>query len=264
MVKFKTMQQIVGGFLLFTILALVFAIFYMVKEKRYFESKSHYYSYLERGDGLSPNTPVILKGINIGYLDEIEINEENKIVINFSVFPEYKRFFRGKTYIKIGSVSLLGGKMIEVMNDNSGEEIPSWSRIFTENDPEMKKIIEENKKLQNQDDANAKIASILLNVDEITGNLKIITRDIKEQKGKLNAALSNVNNITSNVAHITGEIKETTPAIKKSILDTQSTVENVDEMVKGIRKNSLMQLFGVNQKEENVKTEMSWDPRENK
>lgn len=261
--KLPYIQRAVGIFLISAALILTAALFYMIREKRVFESKLHFYTLLDRGDGITSGTPVMYKGIPAGNVTEASLNEEGKISVTFEMFPEFKKHLKGFSFVKIGSASLLGGKILDMVTSDTGDILPNWAYIPSNDDPAIKAYLSSPEyRKQHQDDQNTKIANILNNVEVITGNLKNISSDFRNPESGISSALNNVKRITSNMAQITGEIKSASPEIRQSIQDTQSTIENVNKIVKSARKGPLIRMIGKEEETESSAPLFDMDPRD--
>jgi ABC-type transporter Mla subunit MlaD len=236
--RFKYLHQIVGAFLFISFAILVIAGYLMASEKKLFEKMVAYHTVIDRGDGISTHTSLTLKGIEIGYIDDIHMTDDGQIHVSFKVYPEFAGHIRGFTYVKIGSASLLGGKMIEIIPSVSGQIVATGTKLPTDKDQIVQDYLAK-QDIKPSDDTSQKINSILANVEVITHNLKIISGQFKNPDGSIQMSLHNIANITGNVAVITGALKEKTPEVKSIIVDAKSAAQDTNQMIHATKESTV-------------------------
>jgi len=236
--RFRFIHQIVGVFLFLSLSILVVAGYIMAGEKKLFEKMTEYYTVIDRGDGISTNTNVTLKGIDIGYINDIHMTDESRIYVAFSVYPEFARHIKGFTYVKIASASLLGGKVVEIVPSESGAIVVSGTKLPSDKDKEVQEFLAR-QDIKPSDDNTQKINAILANVEVITHNIKVLTGQAKSPDGSIQASLLNVANITKNVADLTGALQERTPELKSIIIDAKSAAQDSSQMIRATRESTV-------------------------
>lgn len=237
--RFQRMHVTVGIFLLLSMALLVIAGYFMASTKKLFARKVAYHTVLDRGDGISTTTSLTMKGIDIGSITDIYMNEAGKIVVHFEVFPEFATQLRGFTYVKISSTSLLGGKTVEIIPSASGSPVPGGSRLPTDRDPEVDDYLTKNDLKKPADDTSQKINAILENVEVMTGNFRVLSAQAKQPEGNMQRSLANVEKITADVAAITGALKEKTPEMQSVVVDAKTATQDASQMIRSSKESAL-------------------------
>lgn len=232
MVTYKRMHQLAGGLILSSITILCMTIFYMAKEERIFETMIKYHTKFKRVDGISNTADVMFHGINIGYINDVYMDRNAYVVVEFKVKPEFYKHIKGFTYVRLYSPSLIGGKVLEIVPSDTGSVVKTGSFIPSIEDEEVRKLLESDEyAAKRENDVNENIENIIQNVETITQNLKHLSNEINQPNSHLKKTLQNVQKITSDVSHVSKTIRQTSPEIQKSVLDTQKTITNVNQMV---------------------------------
>lgn len=78
---------------------------------------------LVEGQGLEPGLPVMVHGIRIGELDEVELTPKNRVAASFHVLPRYVKNIRADATIVLVPPPFLGKPTVEVLPGTS--KVPS-------------------------------------------------------------------------------------------------------------------------------------------
>lgn len=233
--KYKFRQQMVGGFILVTLVIALGGMYNVALERRIFSRRHNYFTVLDRGDGISSRTVITMKGIEVGSVDDVTMNEDAKIIVRFSVFPEFRQHLKGFTYLKFAGGSVIGGRQIEIVPEGKGPIVADNSKIPSSEDSEVKERVARGELELEESDPTKQVASILANVDAITANLKRTTAQM-EPGGDISRTIASMARVSENLDKITGTLKQTTPEIQKTVIDTQNTVEDASKVVNATRR----------------------------
>jgi phospholipid/cholesterol/gamma-HCH transport system substrate-binding protein len=237
------MNQVVGAFIILASGILILSSFYLIKEKKLFEKMKNFYTYLNRGDGVSPSTKIYLKGIEIGYVTEVYMEDNGRIMVHFQIFPKFAGQLRGVSYLKVASGSFIGGKQLEIMPSSTGDIVADGSWIMSEDEEVIQKLQEKGQLKEKEGDMNKKIDGILNDVKEIVKNIKFTTTEMRSPESDIQRTLGNVRNITANIAQLTEALAKTTPEIKQIVVDSQSAISETNKLVKSTRKSRWIKMF---------------------
>lgn len=242
-VRFSRMQQIAGVFVILALTIILFSSVYIIKDKKLFVSMIDVYTNLLRGDGISTTTKVVYKGIDVGYVNDMQLADNNRIKVHMKIYPEFWKHFRGFTYVKIVSGSIIGGKQLELIPEDKGAPLEKGSWLLSENDERVKKMLEGGQIKGKEQDMNKKIMSILSDVEVIIKNVKKMTIEMQQDNSDYKKILVNVRNITGNVAKVTEVLAKTSPEIKQMVVDSQSAIKEANRMVKATQKSGLFKML---------------------
>ena len=87
--KIRFADQIVGLFIILSIVCIVFVIITLGHSNRWFSRDLSYYTVLPSAGGLSNNMPVQYRGFTIGNVTDFYLNEDDDVEVVFLIFEEY-------------------------------------------------------------------------------------------------------------------------------------------------------------------------------
>ena len=228
--KFKHLEKIVGVFLTVVILVVIAVIVIIGREQRWFEKQKIYSTKFFRGEGLSPGMLVAIKGIQIGEVKTVYLNEDNWIEVTFSVYEEYADRIRKDSVVKINA-PLIGGKVIEIIP--GGTDMPvleTGSLIWSKDTEEGSRILKERKREEIPDE----ITRIINNIEVLTYNLSSSegslnqTLDLlKEFLARLSSEESSLNKTLASLEDITSSISESEGSLGKFMDDNYELYNSV-------------------------------------
>jgi phospholipid/cholesterol/gamma-HCH transport system substrate-binding protein len=214
--RFKNLEKIVGVFLTVVILVIIAVIVIIGREQRWFEKQKIYSTKFFRGEGLSPGMSVGIKGIQIGEVKTVYLNEDNWIEVTFSVYEEYADRIRKDSVVRINA-PLIGSKVLEIIP--GGKDMPvleTGSLIWSKDSDEGNRILMERKREEKPDE----ITRIINNVELLTYNLssdegnlnqtldlmKELLSQLTSEEGSLHKTLSSMENITTSISDSEGSL----------------------------------------------------------
>ncbi len=110
----KNTERLAGVFVL-SILGILIAVFLFIgSQQRFFSEKYTLKTVLNEGYGLKPGVPVNLAGIEVGKIESIDFNDENKIEVVLSIQKSFQERIREDSVITVVSLGLMGSKMLEI------------------------------------------------------------------------------------------------------------------------------------------------------
>jgi len=221
-------DQIVGTLILLALAILVFVIFMLGKNQRWFEHDSQYKAYFASASGISPNMAVQHKGFTIGHVKKLSLSTDDRVEIVFSIFEEYAyRVTEGSLVERMESPIGLGSSF-NFYPGKGKEQLPEGSVIPTVNSAEGKKYIAEGLadipksndsigNIVNQvnsiletvsaalsgSDGEPALVQIVGNVEGVTGSLQGLVENISTQ---LKPILTNLEEVTDSLSSPTGAV----------------------------------------------------------
>ncbi len=253
--KFTHLEKIVGIFITVVIIIILTVIILIGKERRWFEKHYFFTTKFLSGEGLSPGMQVTIKGIQIGEVKSVYLNEDNWIEVKFSVFKEYTPRIRKDSVARIKS-PLLGSKALEIIPGNRDMPVLANGSFIWSSDTEQGKAILVEKEKSEQPD---KITRILNNVEKLTYNLssengslnqtlvkiKQFFEMLSAEQGYLNKTLASVESIVSSIQEDKGSVGkllndnyEIYNEIVAMLKKLNETIENFKELSKSLSESS--------------------------
>lgn len=244
-VKFKHLEKVVGVFLTIVLLVIVGVIILIGREQRWFEKQYRFTTRFLSGEGLSPGMKVTIKGIQIGEVKSVFLNEDNWIEVTFSVYEEYAERIRKDSVVKLKGSIITGGKFLEI--GLGGTDMPilaSGSFIWSADTETGAELL----KAKGREEKPDEITRILNNIEQLTYNLSAA-------EGTLNQALESVqkffvmlsseegslNQTLASLQEVTRSISEKEGSIGKLMKDDYEVYNNLISILEGL--NGIMQDF---------------------
>ena len=233
--KFTHLEKIVGVFLVIVILVIVTVVVLIGREKRWFEKHYYFTTKFLHGEGLSPGTQVTIKGIQIGEIKTVYLNEDNWIEVKFSVYEEYASRIRKDSVAQIKS-PLLGSKALEIIpGEKSMQVLANGSFIWSSDTEQGKSIIAEKQKEESPD----KITRIMNNIEKLTYNLSAQNGSLNQTLGKitgffdmLSSREGSLNKSLTSLENIMSSIEDKNNSVGKMLNDNYELYNEVVSMLK--------------------------------
>ncbi|MDR2259205.1 MAG: MlaD family protein [Treponema sp.] len=106
-------DQIVGILIILGLGALVFVVFMLGSNQRWFSRDYQFKSYFSSASGLSDNMAVLYKGFTIGHVKSFDLAEDDRVEVWFTVFDTYvSRVHQGSVVEVIQSPIGLGSQFL--------------------------------------------------------------------------------------------------------------------------------------------------------
>jgi phospholipid/cholesterol/gamma-HCH transport system substrate-binding protein len=190
-------DQIVGTLVVLALAILVFVVFMIGKNQRWFVNDSSYKAYFASASGINPNMAVQYKGFTIGHVKKLSLSrdsvEGDRVEIIFSIFEEYAdRVTEGSLVERMESPIGLGNSFN--FYPGKGSKLPEGSEIPVVNSPKARELI--SKKLADEPRANDSIGNI---VNQVNSILETINKSLVGENGEpvLGQIVSNVEGTTA-------------------------------------------------------------------
>lgn len=232
---------------LFVVAGLVFMIFtlYMIgKNRNLFGASFTIKAAITNVNGLVAGNNVRYKGIDVGTVKSIAIENDSIIYVTMTIDNKMKGFIRKNAIASIGTDGLMGNKIIHI---NSR---PGVSEPIEEGDIIASLIpIETDEMLRTLNTTNNTIEKITRNLYDITVKLNnseslwsllsdtVITRDLKDAVSGLRKAATNTSQFTQNAKELIHRLEDGDGLAQQLFTDTTLS-QNLAASVKEIKEAS--------------------------
>ncbi len=224
--SYNRMKLSVAIFTFITSVAIVVAIFFILKSKGLFDKHYTYAFYAKNADSFNIGTPIKYSGFEIGHINKIEFTYDGKVFVHFIVNAKNARWINKRAYLELKK-PLIGGAVISVISDPNYPEITPNAILDFEVQDDINSLVERLKPIM------VKVENIISNTDKIVANLA-------SEDGALNQTMNNVEKITAKFADnksmldaVTGE-HNSTKNITQSIAYLRNSMAEVQKMSKEI------------------------------
>ncbi|MDR2718787.1 MAG: MlaD family protein [Treponema sp.] len=172
-------DQIVGALIILAMVILVFAIFMLGSNQRWFSRDYHFKTYFPTAAGLGKNMPVQYKGFTIGRVRSFELVGD-QVEVRFTIFDTYI------DRVKIGSlvevlvspISSLGGNQFIFYPGTGQELVTEGETIPAYNSAEGKEFLEQGLALRSERDDN--INNLMNGAGALLSTLNTLLADMQE------------------------------------------------------------------------------------
>ncbi len=180
--------------------------------------------------GLNTNSPVILNGVTIGKINNIQfIPNSYRVRVELLIEENYKIPKDSKAFISSGA--LLEGKVIKIVPGNSKEYIKDKDFLIGEVDPSMTDMISAEllplkEKVMSLVTSIDSVVTIIQNIanPEMQRNLTLTIENIKNTTTNLNKSMAHIESISQNIQENNNKINN----IISNISDISDTIKNSD------------------------------------
>ncbi len=142
--KFRYADRIVGIFILVALSFVLFMLIVAGVNRQWFAHKYHYYSRFSSAAGLSVGKAIDFKGIEVGSVKSISLNDENTIDAEIVIYEAYIDKLRPNSVLELTSNPLgLGGGLTLYPGNNDLPRPEEGAFIPSTQFPEGKRLVEE-------------------------------------------------------------------------------------------------------------------------
>ncbi|HEY0654387.1 MAG TPA: MlaD family protein [Chryseosolibacter sp.] len=230
--KNKTVNNAkVGLFVIAGIVFLVLTLYMIGKNRNLLGSTFMIRATVGNVNGLVPGNNVRYKGIDVGTVKSISVENDSAIIVTMLIDEKMKPFLRKNAVASIGTDGLMGNKLINI-NSSPGDA----PHIEAGDIIDSRKPVETDEMLRTLNTTNDNIARISGNLYEITEKLNssnslwtlladtIIAQDVKTAVRDLKSAGSNTAELTANAQRIVKKFEDGNGLA--STLFTDTTLSN--------------------------------------
>jgi phospholipid/cholesterol/gamma-HCH transport system substrate-binding protein len=132
-------DQVVGALIIIGLAALIFVVFMLGSNQRWFSRDYVFSSYFSSAAGLNKNMPVLYKGMKIGYVKSFDLTDDDRVEVIFTVFDTYiSRVRYGSVIELIQNPIGLGSQFL--FYSGQGEQLEEGGLVPVINSPEGKQL----------------------------------------------------------------------------------------------------------------------------
>ncbi len=112
--KFNKFERVAGLFVLFTIIGVLVTALSVAVKQGWFATKVYYSAIFENADGIHPGTLVQMAGLRAGAVEDVELQSDNKIKVNFYVLSKFQLRIRQDSTAQLIRPFIIGDRALEV------------------------------------------------------------------------------------------------------------------------------------------------------
>lgn len=232
--KIRYSDQIVGFFSLLAMALLVLFVFFLGAKQSWFVKKNIYYTYFNSGSGLVAGMDVTYKGFSLGKIKDVRLDGTN-VVVEFFILREYAEYVKENSLVELITSPIGLGASFVLYPGKGPELLPSGSEIYRIDSFAAREIIESKRiRLEKQDDS---IGALMKKVSSVLDNVNLLLSSVNgavtgRGQTPLAGIVENVEEITGNVAVLSKYLSSGEGAVPK-ILGPDLT-DSLDELMRNI------------------------------
>ncbi len=252
--SYSAQERIVGAFLLLAIGILVWLLFTAGSSKISFEDYFTLYGELETNQAVNTNTEIIVSGLTAGNVEDVSINEHNKIIVTLRMLERYHSLIRTDTVAHIEALNFgvinksviefsVGNPALPLLADGSKINIASSfdvKQLMAKLAPALDNLvstIEQANQLLTAIDP-AVVTDSINNLNAISSDVRAITAQVKSGDGIANqviydnALANNMKAIASNLNLATSQFDRLLSVINKELESVPGLMKKVEPLIK--------------------------------
>lgn len=227
------LAQIVGTFVLIPVLILAVAGFWMSKTEHLFESKYHLKASLSKSYGLEPGAPVVVSGIRIGRVKQVDLNDRGTVDLTIQILTRYQDMVKDNSELRITKSGVVVGQtQVDIgMGTASSPVLVEGATIRAIEPRDIGDLLNE------VEPVLMAVKQTLLRVETITqdlqGGLKaggkaleqvaLATQDLPAVVASVQRTIASVEQTATALPAMTGSIKRTLSVVDRVTADVQQT-----------------------------------------
>ena len=227
------LAQIVGTFVVIPVLILAVAGFWMSKTEHLFESKYHLKASLSKSYGLEPGAPVVVSGIRIGRVKQVDLNDRGTVDLTIQILTRYQDMVKDNSELRITKSGVVVGQtQVDIgMGTASSPVLAEGAMIRAIEPRDIGDLLNE------MEPVLMAVKQTLLRVETITqdlqGGLKaggkaleqvaLATQDLPAVVASVQRTIASVEQTATALPAMTGSIKRTLSVVDRVTADVQQT-----------------------------------------
>ncbi len=182
-------DKMVGMFALTGILFLAGALGFVGINKHWFQSNLEYESTFNTAEGLSPGLNLELHGFAIGRVKSLDLSEDNRVKVVFSIFPEFADRIVPGSVIELAVQPLgFGSSLVLYPGIGGGDPLPEGSLIPSTDMTEGRELLAQGKAVRPV--RRDQVASILETVTPLVGQVETLIGTLDQLLTRLDQRLN--------------------------------------------------------------------------
>lgn len=252
------LAQIVGTFVLIPVLILAVAGFWMSRTEHLFEPTYYLKASLSKSYGLAPGSPVVVSGIPIGRVKQVDLNERGTVDLRMQLLTRYQKMVKANSEVRlIKSGIVVGQTQVDIGMGTSDSAILTDGEVLHAVEPrDIGDLINEiepvlmavkqtllrvetitqdlqaglkagGKALEQVAQATQDLPTVVASVQRTVSSIEQTAQALPAMTGSIQRTLGVVDRVTADVQHTTNKL----PAILESAQSTLSSVKRLSESV---------------------------------
>ena len=232
-VKFNKFERAAGLFVIVAIIGSFAIAFSVAIQKGWLAEKIRFSTVFENADGIHSGTRVQIAGLRAGSVEDVDLQQENKIKVTFTILKKFAAFIRQDSKAQLVRPFIIGERVLDIsVGKDEATMLPENSLLPSNETIDFMTIL-----------SNKKLINNMEKMTEIIDNLKILVHAFSDKNransivsifDKLEPLVNNLNEMSlglaklskqatkhdnlaivlENANHLTNEINDILPILK--------------------------------------------------
>ncbi len=252
------LAQIVGTFVVIPLLILAVAGFWMSRAEHLFEPKYSLKASLSKSYGLEPGAPVVVSGISIGRVKQVDLNDRGTVDLTLQLLTRYQGMVKDNSEVRITKSGVVVGQtQVDIGMGTAGSPVlgdgatiravepRDIGDLLNEVEPVLMAVKQTllrvetitqdlqgglkagGKALEQVAVATQDLPAVVASVQRTIASVEQTATALPMMTGSVKRTLSVVDRVTADVQHATGRL----PAILSSAESTLASVKRLSDSV---------------------------------
>jgi len=257
--RIKHIDRYVGIFVILALAVIIVTLVFMGRGQKWFEKRYHYTVVFSKVQGLKPGTEVTISGMEVGTVQSLRLNRQNKVELTLEVLETYRDYIRKDSQATIAS-GLIGGKTVDITVGSPDQPpLPEGANIASLEPKELADIVKEidvKTPLKKLDDALENVKSITQKLNDPQGelftllkNVEFVTAQLKSGQGnvgailqdkkvhqEISAAVESIRRSAANIEEVTQNASQVSRDLPKMVSEVDRAVKEVPKILDDVKK----------------------------
>jgi phospholipid/cholesterol/gamma-HCH transport system substrate-binding protein len=221
--RIKHAQQVVGFFLLASVLALLVVLVFMGANQRWFARNYMFFTRFSSAEGITTGMSVRLRGFEIGKVSGIELNSFNRVRVDIAIYEDYYTKIRPDSVLElsVSPIGLGGGTMNLFPGLNQLPPMEENSFLPSSESTLGKALMAQGLVDKPQD--NGAIAGIVAQIEPLLVEVRATATGVTRLLNNVNTAVEGKSQ--NHIATLLSEVQKTLATVEQ-VLSTTGTNTN--------------------------------------
>ncbi|MDH3393987.1 MAG: MlaD family protein, partial [Desulfobulbaceae bacterium] len=200
-------ERVVGTFVLLAMVVLLGLLIATGKTRYFFEDYITVYGYLPTAQGVGLDDRVKVAGLDGGYIESINIDEENRIVVTMRLVERFHRLIRSDSVARLRTVAMFGTTASGINISAGSSDQPLLAD----------KSFMEVEVASSFDEMAGELGKALGSVNEAVGTMAELAKSLRV--AKIGDTVQNINGVAANLRSMTDHVASGKGALGAALYD---------------------------------------------
>jgi phospholipid/cholesterol/gamma-HCH transport system substrate-binding protein len=223
----KVSKEVKVGLFMISAIVLLYFGFNFLKGIDFFSSDKKYYAIYRNVDELTESNLVLLNGLAVGRVSDLQIQQhKNRVIVELSIDSEIQVY---ENSVAVLNGKILGGKFIQLVIGNSDKLLENKDTIRSDFAKGLSDLIQENAQpvAANLQTTLGKVNTLVEGLNVTTLRLNMILEDFGQTPRLLNSTITSVK---GNVSELSSSYKDVGTNLNSTLADLKPTLANLRVM----------------------------------